>query len=146
MHKTSWYKINFGFPNNIRPPMHSLARSLSFSCIAHALSTLAIPKSAILQKISPTYMRSQDVPLPFVITGSEGLVGPRGPFERRVRGNGYSSGSSSSLQNRLAGFQQSQRENLRKLPCHIILGTQSLATFLQAGKITWSHHSTSVPW
>jgi hypothetical protein len=41
---------------------------------------------------------------PFVMTSSTGLVGPVDFFDLKVRGNGYSSGSSSSLNKKLGTF------------------------------------------
>lgn len=35
---------------------------------------------------------------------------------------------------------------LRKLPGNIVLGVQALATFLQTGKVSRSHHASAIPW
>jgi len=95
------------------------------------------------------------VELPFVIIPSAGLVGPFDFLLLNVNGNGYSSGSSSSLLqkhvsiNYLLNLQVSSsfpkealvrngkgQKNLRQLPSNIILRIQSLPTLLQTSKIS----------
>lgn len=62
-----------------------------------------------------TKFGTSDHESPFVIIPSVGLVGPWGRLDRRVNGNGYSSGSSSSLFPKLSATSWSYKSIGRRL-------------------------------
>ena len=132
-------------------PFHAIIRSNPIS-ISVGFSILPSParhsasKNPARSHNTTLSMCYYDMPLPLVMTGSAGLLDPPVAFARRVSGNGYSSGSSSSLQNRLALFTSPKSQNLRKLPRHIILCAQTFPPLLQTREVTRSHHSTSISW
>lgn len=77
-------------------------------------------------------------------TLSKGLGGPPGCLVRRVKGKGYSSGSSSSL-GIVSKIRLEQRKvYLRQLPRDVILGAQTLMGLLQTGKVARSHHASTI--